>query len=102
MMTKKEAIQILTDFISTRGDEEVKEALTTLLTAAPPSRMAAARDEATALAEQLHKTGVRGGWQTPPQHSEAMERLLHRLVVLLEAMVSLLDDAHSLENDHDD
>lgn len=101
MLTKKEAIEILNDYISSRDEPDVKEALATLLAAAPPSRIAAARNEATALAEQLHKTGVIGGWQTPPQHSEAMERLLHRLIVLLETMIDLLTAANPLETDHD-
>ena len=100
VMTKRQAVVILNNFISTRGEDQEKEALAALLAAAPPSRIAAARNEASALAEQLHKTGLSGGWETPPMHSEAMERLLHRLVVLLEAFIGLLD-AYSLENDDD-
>lgn len=96
-MTKKQALEVLGTLVTTRGDDEAVMALAVLVSTAPPGRLAAARAEAAALTQQLHITGVAGGWETPPQHSEAMERLVHRLTVLLETMIDLLTDASSME-----
>lgn len=58
----------------------------------PPSALGGATNEARALADLLRETGDRHDWQTPPLHSEAMERLIHRLTVLLENFVALQQD----------
>ena len=100
-MTKQQAVSVLIALVADRDDLEARRALAVLLDAAPPSRLGAARAEAAELAQQLHRTGAAHGWQTPPQHSEAMERLVHRLTVLLETMIDLLTDANTMETDHD-
>lgn len=100
-MTYHEAISVLTALFVTSGNDKARSALAVLIDATPPGRLGAAHAEAAALAQQFRITGAAGAWQTPPQHSEAMERLVHRLTVLLETMIDLLNDARALEHNHD-
>lgn len=97
-MNKQQAIRLLIDFISTVDDDELRAAVAALVADAPPTPVGAAWNEAAALAEQIAKTGQAGGWATPPAHSEAMERLLHRLIVLLEVMVKLFEETYTMES----
>lgn len=59
----------------------------------PPTPMGAAWHEAHSLADQLAKIGLVGGWETPPKHSEAMERLIHRLTTVLETFLDFYEQA---------
>lgn len=63
----------------------------------PPSEWGDVGNEARLLAKQIRETGLRHDWRTPPRHSEAMERLLHRLICVLEALVSLLGGGNNDE-----
>lgn len=95
------AVTVLTEhFESLPNDDEVKTALMLLvpeLTHFPPTRLGRATHEARQLAHQFAKTGLLGEWATPPGHSQAMERLVHRLTCLLEAMLILLSEANNTQ-----
>lgn len=94
-----EAIHQLNEAIRASADDNVKSAWLALIPhllpgpagGFPPSDLAAASHEALELAEQFHKTGVFIEWQTPPKHSQAIERLIHRLTVVLERLLDLYD-----------
>lgn len=97
-MNKQQAVRLLIDFSAAVDDDELRDAIATVLADAPPTPLGAAANEAAALAEQITKTGQSSGWATPPAHSEAMERLLHRLTVLLEVMAHLFEETYTMEN----
>ncbi len=97
-MNKQQAIRLLLDLVAAVDDDELREAVATVLADAPPTPLGAAWNEAAALTEQISKTAQAGGWATPPKHSEAMERLMHRLIVLLEVMVKLFDGTYTMES----
>lgn len=94
------ALTVLTTHFESLNDEEVNAALVLLvpeLTYLPPTRLGHATHEARQLAHQFAKTGLLGEWATPPGHSQAMERLVHRLTCLLEAMLNLLSEANNTQ-----
>lgn len=102
---KIHAFEDLVTFVVASGDEEAIAALAVLVTppplqisGTPPGILGAATNEAIALANQLAKTGLAAEWATPPRHSKAMERLLHRLVVLMEHMANLWEQAPTTYN----
>lgn len=104
-MNRQEAIDLLLPEITASGRPELLDALAVIMAtgpgmgALPPTRLAGAWTEAARLAEQFAKTGMMGEWATPPAHSQAMERLLHRLTVLLEVVAEMF--AESMETHHD-
>ena len=104
-MNREEALDILLPYVTASGRPEMLNALSVLMSTAPgvgalpPTRLAGAWTEAARLAEQFAKTGIMTEWATPPAHSQAMERLLHRLTVLLEVVAQLFTE--SLEMHHD-
>lgn len=55
----------------------------------PPNELGEAASEARALADLLTKTGQDNEWRTPAAHSQAMERLIHRLTNLLETFLNV-------------
>lgn len=94
------AFTVLTEHFESLIDDEVRAALVLLvpeLTHLPPSGLGRATHEARQLARQFAKTGLMGEWQVPPRHSQAMERLVHRLTCLLEAMLDLLSEANNTQ-----
>lgn len=78
------------------GDAAAVEALRVLVQRphpAPPGRLGVMGGTARELAQQIHKTGDATGWAAPPLHSQAMERLIHRLTCLLEAFLDVHEEA---------
>jgi len=97
-MERFEAMSRLFLLVETFGNEGDRLALLTLILQTPPlppSAMGAVGGEAGNLARQIAKTGYAANWRTPPQHSQAMERLIHRLAVLLEAFLKMYQAAGS-------
>lgn len=97
-LDKLYAFDVLKRFVIASGDEEAIAALAALVgqpAPSPPRGLGAAVGEANALAQQLTKTGLVMDWATPPRHSLAMERLVHRLTCLLEVMIDLLQEETS-------
>jgi hypothetical protein len=100
-MERFEALSRLILLVERHGDEKDKEAVMVLATLAippfPPGAMGAAGGEAAGLTRLFAKTGELGEWQTPPAHSQAMERLIHRLTCLLEAFLDMYEGARIRE-----
>lgn len=96
------ALTILNNLFTECDDDEVKAALALMvpeLTHLPPTPLGSATHEARSLARQFAKTGLLSEWQVPPEHSRAMERLVHRLTCLLEAMLDLMKAANNTEKE---
>ena len=94
------ALTTLNNLFMDCDDDELKAALVVLvheLMAFPPTPLGCATHEARQLARQFAKTGLLGECATPPGHSQAVERLVHRLTCLLEAMLNLLVEANTME-----
>lgn len=106
-MNREEALDLLLPYVTASGRPEMLNALAVVMAsgpgmdALPPTRLAGAWTETARLAEQFAKTGMGNEWATPPAHSQAMERLLHRLTVLLEVVAAMFEDSLSLETHHD-
>lgn len=95
-----DAFEVVRKTVVESGNEEAIRALRLLMTPAPPippSRLGALGGSAYELAQLVHRTGVRGAWQTPPAHSEAMERLAHRLTDLLSCFLDLAEEARQAQ-----
>jgi len=81
-------------------DAHAIEAMRTLMrppAQVPPGEMGVLGGSARQFAQQIHKTGENGEWATPPLHSQAMERLIHRLTCLLEAFLDVHEAARLRE-----
>lgn len=91
-MDRLRAFTVLTQRIRELNDDEMLQALDVILqppTSSPPTVMGRATHEASQLAEQFTKTGFLMEWETPPLNSKAMERLIHRLTNVLEALLAM-------------
>jgi len=97
-MSEMTAIDTLNEFFIKYDNNELREAwaqVQGILSPFPPTALGECTNEARLLANQFAKTGLYGEWMTPPAHSRAMERLVHRMTCLLEAFLRLLDDAQA-------
>lgn len=63
----------------------------------PPSALGRLYDGALKLAQQVKETAAAGEWETPPANSQAMERLIHRLTLLLEILLDVHEEARLRE-----
>lgn len=94
-MDRDEAVHILNQFLvvhEVAEDEAERLALTALAAPpSPPGALGALATEAAHFANLVTKTGEPANWATPPQHSEAMEQLAHRLTNVLEAFLDLYE-----------
>lgn len=100
-MDRFEAYTVLKRIVEESDDDEASDALRSLVGAAtpfPPTPLGRATNEAHWLAEQLTKTGRYSQWHTPPNHSEAMERLIWRVTTFLEALLNLFEDGNNSQN----
>lgn len=89
-----EAFDIIKNRILADGDPQAIAALRVLTGApgrVPPGPLQGLGRSALEFAQQVAKTGEAFGWHTPPHHSEAMERLIHRLSLLLEVFLDVYE-----------
>jgi len=94
-MDRFEAFGTIRSSILASEDLELIEALRVFLEppgGIPPSGLGRLGGESALLAQQIAKTGKLDEWRTPPNHSLAMERLIHRLTNVLEAFEGLADN----------
>lgn len=94
------ALGVVMGKILESGDEEAIEALRVLVKPYPPSppgAMGRVGGTASQLAQQFYKTGSENGWATPPMHSQAMERLIHRVTLFLEALLDMFEETRLKE-----
>lgn len=94
-MDRLEAFDTIRRSILASENNELIEALRVFVEPPPPSPptgLGRLGGETALLAQQIAKTGKLGEWRTPPNHSQAMERLIHRLANVLEAFSDLADD----------
>lgn len=93
-MDRFEAFDKIRRSILASENEELIEALRVFLeppTPIPPTGLGRLGGEVAQLAHLVAKTGQLGEWETPPNHSQAMERLTHRLTNVLEAFLDLME-----------
>lgn len=92
-MDRLTAVEHIRKFIHECDDVALAEALQVIMTPPPPlGGLGRVAREAAELSSLVAKTGELSEWHTPPQHSQAMERLIHRLTNLLEAFLDMVTD----------
>lgn len=88
-MNKKDAFTVIDEVLRERGGEALTAWEVLTAPPSPPGGLGQLATEVANLSRLVAKTGNLAEWQTPPQHSVAMERLAFRVVCVLEAFEKL-------------